>query len=94
MSLQKKEVKFNWSYKCENNLQLLKKLLTYAPIIRIVDQDKEYVVATDVSLEGLGGVLMQEGNVILYESRNLKVHERNDSMHDIDLSSIVHALKM
>ena len=48
----------------------------------------------DASLEGLGGVLMQEGNVTSYESQKLKEYEKNYTIHDLVLASIVHALQM
>jgi hypothetical protein len=51
-------------------------------------------VGTDVCKEGLGGVLMQEGHVICYESRKLNEHEINYVTHDLELVAIVHALKM
>jgi hypothetical protein len=53
-----------------------------------------FVVCTDACKEGLGGVLTQNGHVIGYESKNLKEHERNYATHDLELSTIVHALKM
>jgi hypothetical protein len=44
-------------------------------------------------MEGLGGVLIQEGFVICYESRKLKEHEKNYATHDLELATIVHALR-
>ena len=62
--------------------------------MKIVDQDKYFVVCTDACNEGLGGVLTQEGHVITYESRKLKIHENNYTTYDLELASIIHALKM
>jgi hypothetical protein len=73
---------------------LLKELLTSAPILNIADPNENFVVCTDACKEGLGGVLTQNGYVISYESINLKEHERNYATHDLELASIVHALKM
>jgi hypothetical protein len=44
--------------------------------------------------EGLGGLLMQNGYVIGYESKNIKEHERNYATHDLELVAIAHALRM
>ena len=55
----------------------MKYLLTTTPALKIVNPSKDFVVCTDASEEGLGGVLTQEGHVICYESRNLKEHENN-----------------
>jgi hypothetical protein len=74
--------------------KLLKELLTSAPILKIVDPNEDFVVCTDACKEGLGGVLTQNGHVICYESRKLKEHEKNYVTHDLELTAIVHALKM
>eukprot|EP00253_Pinus_taeda_P031475 PITA_31475 len=63
-------------------------------IITKEDPEKEYVVCTDASKEGVGGVLMQEGKVIAYESRKLKEHEQKYSAYDLELTAMIHALKM
>ena len=51
-------------------------------------------MCTDACSDGLGGVLTQEGHVIAYESRKLKVHEKNYATYDLELAAIIHALKM
>jgi hypothetical protein len=60
-SLQRKEKKFQWTEECESIFQRLKQLLTSAPILKIADPNKDYVVCTNACKEGLGGVLSQEG---------------------------------
>lgn len=64
------------------------------PVLSIADPNKNYVVCTDASKEGVGGVLMQEGKVIAYESRKLKEHEQKYSAYDLELAVVIHALKM
>ena len=54
---------------------------------------KNFIVYCDASYSGLGAVLMQEKNVIAYASRQLKVHERNYPIHDLELAAVVFALK-
>jgi len=51
-------------------------------------------VYCDASSNGLGGVLMQRGNVIAYASRQLKEHEKNYPTHDLELAAVVFALKI
>jgi hypothetical protein len=53
-----------------------------------------FFVCTDACKEGLGGVLTQNGHVISYESRKLKEHEINYATHELELITIVHALRM
>jgi hypothetical protein len=93
-SLQKKSVKFEWTSDCERSFQHLKHLLTSAPILRIVDPNKDFVVCIDACKEGLGGVFSQNGHVVCYDSRKLKEHERHYVTHDLELEAIVHALNM
>ncbi|WVZ97144.1 hypothetical protein U9M48_042699 [Paspalum notatum var. saurae] len=93
-SLTKKNVKFIWSPKCEEGFQELKKLLTTAPVLAQPDITKPFDVYCDASGQGLGCVLMQEGRVIAYASRQLRKHEANYPTHDLELAAVVHALKI
>eukprot|EP00253_Pinus_taeda_P029145 PITA_29145 len=93
-SLQKKGRAFKWTPECQKIFEQLKHLLTTSPILSIADPNKDYVVCTDASKEGVGGVLMQEGKVIAYESRKLKEHAQKYFAYDLELAAIIHALKM
>eukprot|EP00253_Pinus_taeda_P019316 PITA_19316 len=93
-SLQKKGRSFKWSSECQQSFEKLKQLLTSALVLSIADPNKDYVVCTDASGEGVEGVLMQEGRVIAYESRKLKEHEQKYSAYDLELAAVIHALKM
>ena len=93
-SLQKKGKIFVWDVKCEEIFNKLKELLTTAPILKIIVPNKDFVVCTDACNEGLGGVLTQEGHVITYESRKLKIHEKNYATYNLELGAIIHALNM
>jgi hypothetical protein len=73
---------------------MLKELLTSAPVLNIVHRNESFVVCTDACMEGLGGVLMQNGHVIGYQYRKLKEHERNYARHDLEIAAIVHAMRM
>ncbi|KAA3481062.1 Retrotransposable element Tf2 [Gossypium australe] len=72
----------------------LKALLTEAPVLVQLESGKEFVIDNDASLNGLGCVLMQEGKVIVHASRQLKLHEKNYTTHDLELAAIVFALKI
>ena len=52
------------------------------------------MVYYDASKMGLGGVLMQNGQVFAYASRQLKVYERNYPTHDLELETVVFVLKI
>ena len=72
---------------------LLRTLLTTAPVLAQPDIEKPFDVFCDASSTGLGCVLMQEGQVIAYASRQLRKHEVNYPTHDLELAAVVHALK-
>ncbi|KAL0560316.1 hypothetical protein IC582_000717 [Cucumis melo] len=93
-ALTRKNVKFEWSDKCEQSFQELKKRLVTAPILALPVTGKDYVIYCDASRLGLGCVLMQNGNVIAYASRQLKEHECNYPTHDLELAAVVLALKI
>ncbi|WVZ63514.1 hypothetical protein U9M48_013139 [Paspalum notatum var. saurae] len=92
-SLTKKNAKYLWSPKCEA-FQTLKKLLTSAPVLAQPDVTEPFDVYCDSSGNGLGCVLVQEGRVIAYASRQLRKHEANYPTHDLELAAVVHTLKM
>ena len=75
--LLKKDTKFNWTEECEASFQELKRRLVTSAVLILPDQRKDYEVYWDVSHRGLGAVLMQEGRVVSYASRQLKPHELN-----------------
>ncbi|WVZ86030.1 hypothetical protein U9M48_032875 [Paspalum notatum var. saurae] len=86
-SLTKKNAKFVWGPKCEEGFQELKKPLTTAPALAQPDVTKPFDVYCDASGRGLGCVLMQEGRVIAYASRQLRKHETNYPTHDPELAA-------
>ena len=91
--LLKKEKKFKWTPECEASFQELKKRLITAPVLATPDISKEFVIYCDASRTRLGGVLMQDGRVVAYLSRQLRPHEENYATHDLELAAVVHALK-
>jgi hypothetical protein len=92
--LMRKDVPFVWDEECEKGFRTLKKKLTQAPVLTILDPEKRYTVFCDASSKGLGSVLMQGDNVIAYASRQFKTHEENYPTHDLELAAIVFALKV
>jgi hypothetical protein len=94
MSLLKNDTKFDWSSKCNEAFEQLKVLLTTAPVLAQPDIEKPFDVYCDASGSGLGCVLMQEGRVIAYASRQLRRHEEHYPTHDLELATVVHALKI
>ena len=71
----RKEAKLEWKDKYECAFQNLKEKLTLALVVVIPRSGERFVIYIDASYQGLGHVLMQDGRVIAYESRQLKLHE-------------------
>jgi hypothetical protein len=92
--LLEKDRKFDWTPECEKAFHTLWTLLTSAPVLAQPNIEKPFDVYCDASSTGLGGVLMQEGRVIAYASRQLRKHEVNYPTHDLELTAVVHALKI
>ncbi|GJR95473.1 putative reverse transcriptase domain-containing protein [Tanacetum coccineum] len=92
--LTQKNVKFDWGEKEEAAFQLIKQKLCSAPILALPKGSENFIVYCDASHKGLGAVLMQNEKVIAYASRQLKIHEKNYTTHDLELGAVVFALKM
>ena len=73
--LTRKGVKFEWDDLCEKAFQELKRKLTSAPILIVLEQGKRYMIYCGASRDELGCVLMQSERVVAYGSRQLKTHE-------------------
>ncbi|GJS66403.1 putative reverse transcriptase domain-containing protein [Tanacetum coccineum] len=85
--LTRKKVKFDWGDK-EAAFQLIKQKLCSAPILALPEGSEDFIVYCDTSMKGLGTVIMQRENVIAYASRQLKVHEKNYTTHDLELGAV------
>nr|GEX59738.1 putative reverse transcriptase domain-containing protein [Tanacetum cinerariifolium] len=62
--------------------------------LALPEGSEDFVVYCDASIKGLGVVLMQREKVIAYASRQLNVHEKNYTTHDLELGAVVFALKI
>ncbi|KAI3669849.1 hypothetical protein L6452_41291 [Arctium lappa] len=94
MSLTRKNVKFLWTETQEGAFRTLQRKLCEAPILSLPEGSEDFVLFSEASKLGLGCVLMQRGKVIAYASRQLKDHEKNYPTHDLELATVVFALKL
>ncbi|GJW16616.1 putative reverse transcriptase domain-containing protein, partial [Tanacetum coccineum] len=85
---------FDWGKEHELAFQTFKDKFCNAPVLTLLDGPEDFVVYCDASRLGLGCVLMQRGKVIAYASRQLKIHEKNYTTHDLELGAVVFALKI
>nr|GFC33567.1 putative reverse transcriptase domain-containing protein [Tanacetum cinerariifolium] len=91
--LTQRKVEFECGDKQEAAFQLLKQKLCSAPILALPEGSEDFIVYCDASNKGLEAVLMQREKVILYASRQLRIHEKNYTTHDLELGAVVFTLK-
>ncbi|XP_070045893.1 uncharacterized protein [Nicotiana tomentosiformis] len=92
--LTQKNAKFQRTEECEQSFQKLKLCLTTIPILALPSGFGGFTVFCDTSRVGLGCVLMQNGRIIAYASRQLKKHEQNYPTRDLEIAAAVFALKI
>lgn len=84
-----KSAPFKWIEQQQTNFKKLKFMLTKAPILIQLEFGKDYMVQNDASHIGLGYVLMQDGKVMTYASRQLKPHEFNYSNPNLEMEIVI-----
>ena len=92
--LLRKGIKFEWTDKCQNSIEQLKRMLVEAPVLTQPTSGKEYTLYNDASGISLGCVLIKDGKVVAYASRQLKPHKQHYPTHDLELVAVVFALKI
>jgi hypothetical protein len=92
--LLEKNKDFDWTEECQTSFEELKKRLTSAPVLILLDITKKFDIYCDASRQRLGCVLMEDRKVVSYASRQLRKHEENYPTHDLELVTVVHAVKI
>ncbi|KAL0453873.1 UNVERIFIED_CONTAM: hypothetical protein Slati_1365400 [Sesamum latifolium] len=91
--LLKKTETWNWTPQCQEFFNRLKRAMVTDPVLALPNMSKPFVVETDTSDFALGGVLMQDGHPVAFESRKLKDVEQRYSVHE-ELLAVVHCLRL
>ena len=91
--LTKKDEAFIWSDLRDQAFNQLKQILASEPVLKLPDFDKTFEVIVDACGQGIGGILQQDRHPIAYESRQLRIHEKNYPTHDLELLAVIYALK-
>jgi hypothetical protein len=92
--LLEKDKQFEWTPTCEASFQELKRRLTTALVLVMPDMEKPFPICCDTSGQGLGCVLIPDGCVVAYASQQLRKQEVNYTTLDMELATVVHALKI
>ncbi|KAL9256840.1 Retrovirus-related Pol polyprotein from transposon 17.6-like protein [Drosera capensis] len=90
--LLKKDKAWVWTEACHNAFGELKRVVSSEPVLSLADHSKPFEVHTDASDFAIGGVLMQEGHPIAFESRKLNDTERRYSVHEKEMTAVIHCL--
>lgn len=90
--LTKKERTFQWTDKEEESFQKLKDALTTAPVLRVPDPSKPYMIKTDASDRAYGSVLMQENRPIAYLSAKFSPSEEKEAAYTKELMAVTKSL--
>ena len=93
-NLTRKDVLFQWNEQCAEAFRQLKNRLTYAPVLAYPSFEKDFVLQTDTSIEGIGGILSQthEDNLlhsVPYASRSLSLAERRYGITELETLTVV-----
>ena len=91
--LQKQDTIWAWESEQQQAFKKIKTALTTLPVLMYFDKDKDHIIQTDASKTGLGAVLLQEGQPIVYASRTLTETEKRYSNIERELLGVVFGLE-
>ncbi|GKV42221.1 hypothetical protein SLEP1_g49653 [Rubroshorea leprosula] len=90
----RRDTEFEWTLECEKSFLTLKEKLVTTHVLALPINGEGFTVYSDASKKGLGCVLMQKDRVIAYAFRQLKPYEENYPTHDLELATVIFALKI
>ncbi len=91
--LKKSTVTYEWEGACDKAFETLKGILVKAPVLKLPDFDKDFEIHFDASDFAIGGVLVQEGRPVAFESKKLSETERRWSTHEKEMWAVIHYFK-
>ncbi len=91
--LKKSAVSYDWDEACDEAFETLKGILVKAPVLKLPNFDKDFEIHSDASDFAIGGVLVQEGRPVAFESKKLNETERRWPTHEKEMWAVIHCLK-
>jgi hypothetical protein len=91
--LKKFTVTYEWEGACNKSFETLKGILVKAPMLKLLDFDKDFEIHSDVSDFAIGGILVEEGRPVAFENKKLSETERRWPTHEKEMWAIIHCLK-
>ncbi|GKA92164.1 putative nucleotidyltransferase, ribonuclease H, partial [Tanacetum coccineum] len=92
--LLKKNKAWIWDEECKAAFENLNKAVMEEPVLRLPDVTMPFELHTDASDFAIGGVLMQDGHPIAFESRKLNETERKYTVQEKEMTAVVHCLRI
>ncbi len=91
--LKKSVVTYEWEEACGETFETLKGILVKVPMLRLPDFDKEFEIHFNASDFAIGGVLVQEGRPVAFESKKLNETKWRWPTHEKEMWAVIHCLK-
>jgi len=91
--LKKSSIIYEWEGACDKAFETLKGILMKALVLKLPDFDEDFEIHSDASDFAIGGVLMQEGRPVAFESKKLSEMERRWPTHEKEMWAVIHCLK-
>jgi len=91
--LKKSTVTYEWEEVCNEAFETLKGILVKAPVLKLPNFDKGFEIHSDASDFAIGGVLVQEGRPVAFESKKLSEMERRWPTHEKEMWVVIHCFK-
>jgi hypothetical protein len=91
--LKKSAITYEWEKTCGEAFETLKGILVKASVLKLPDFDKEFEIHSDASDFAIGGVLVQEGRPVAFESKKLSETERRWPTHEKEMWAVIHCFK-
>ena len=73
--LTRKDEPFAWMERRQQSFDRLKEILASYPVLKLPDFSQPFKVVVDACGQGIGGILKQEGHLVAYKSRKLRIHK-------------------
>jgi hypothetical protein len=78
---------------CDEAFETLKGILVKALVLKLPDFDKDLEIHSDASDFAIGGVLVQEGRPVAFESKKLSETEQRWPTHEKEMWAVIHCFK-
>ncbi len=91
--LKKSAVIYEWEGACDEAFETLKGILVKALVLKLPNFDKDFEIHSDASDFVIGGILVQEGKPMAFESKKLNEAERRWPTHEKEMWVVIHCFK-